>query len=143
MKSSSRPCSLLFSASSLDICHSFLPESIQHLLKQYLNTLTCGRDWTPSGQPLLGVRSSSGSGGLLSLALHFAAGLLLTNCLCHWLPEVQEELAAVHTYVSTIYISTANIGTLLLSPRLMPLPEVILLSGFFLVSLLEEVLCSI
>ena len=58
--------------------------------------LRCGRHWTPSDQPLLGAHSSS-SGGLLSLALHLAAGLLLTNCLCHWLPEVQEELAAVHT----------------------------------------------
>ena len=43
------------------------------------------------------------------------------------------------TYLLSTYLQL----TLMPSPRLMPLPEVILLSGFFLVSLLEEVLYTI
>jgi len=57
---------------------------------------------------------------ILSFLMNLAGGVLLANCFGHWLPEVREGLVSIHT--------------------LIPLPETILLCGFFFISALEEII---
>eukprot|EP00090_Calanus_glacialis_P009153 TRINITY_DN17525_c0_g1_i1.p1 TRINITY_DN17525_c0_g1~~TRINITY_DN17525_c0_g1_i1.p1 ORF type:complete len:339 (-),score=68.34 TRINITY_DN17525_c0_g1_i1:97-1113(-) len=59
----------------------------------------------------------------LSFLLNLGGGVLIANCFCHWLPEVREGLDGHE-----------NLDTFL------PLAEVIMCSGFFFISGLEEVL---
>lgn len=59
----------------------------------------------------------------LSFLLNLGGGVLIANCFCHWLPEVREGLERQD-----------NIDTFL------PLAEVIMCSGFFFISALEELL---
>ena len=57
---------------------------------------------------------------VFAFLLNFGGGVLFANCFCHWLPEVREA------------IESFDIDSKL------PLPEVIVSLGFFMVSFLEE-----
>jgi len=59
----------------------------------------------------------------LSFLLNLGGGVLIANCFCHWLPEVREGLDG-HKDLDTF----------------LPLAEVIMCVGFFLISGLEELL---
>ena len=59
---------------------------------------------------------------VFAFLLNFGGGVLFANCFCHWLPEVRET------------IESFDIDSKL------PLPEVIVSLGFFMVSFLEELI---
>jgi len=74
---------------------------------------------------------------VLSLLLNFGGGVLLANSFCHWLPEVREG-KKYQTSQQEFHIISGiehkNIDTVL------PLAEVIMLAGFSLVCVCEEVI---
>ena len=59
---------------------------------------------------------------VFAFLLNFGGGVLFANCFCHWLPEVREAIEG--------FDIDSNL----------PLPEVIVSLGFFMVSFLEELI---
>eukprot|EP00093_Oithona_nana_P001951 01951.XXX_8277_9475_1 [CDS] Oithona nana genome sequencing. len=59
---------------------------------------------------------------VFAFLLNFGGGVLFANCFCHWLPEVREAIEG--------FDIDSNL----------PLPEVIVSLGFFMISFLEELI---
>lgn len=88
------------------------------------------RKKSPNPDEIDNENSPEKGGAFLSCLLNFGGGVLLANSFCHWLPEVRQGL---RRYKDTSVFFSAHI----------PSAEIIMVSGFFLVHFLEEMLHGI
>ncbi len=94
---------------------------------------------TKPGDPHYNKKSTRNT--VLGFLLSAGGGVLITNCFCHWLPEVREsKFNCPNNQIITIYPDLISIGITESYESELPVTEIIMCAGFFAVCLLEEII---